>query len=222
MIVQTGPMVEMSCPPASRRCRPRSTASATARHCGTVNDTVALMLIPRAVASSIASMPARVAGILTIMLGASASNRIGLFDDRRGVLETGADRSESTGARCGRGEWRTPAAATPPRRSTTLQPPPRRCRPRSPAAAAHQVRQCAAAIRPGAIFKTMCAITGLHVAPTPPCSRLQRSSSRSAESFHRHVAVVCVISWSGLFHAAPVDMRGIIEQLRRHSPSLRK
>src|SRR5688572_16121560 len=65
------------------------------------------------------------------------------------------------------------------------------------------------------VFKTEWAITGLQVAPTPPCSRLHRSSSGSAESFHRHVAVVCVISWSGLFHAAPVDMRGIIEQLRR-------
>src|SRR6186997_3307772 len=64
------------------------------------------------------------------------------------------------------------------------------------------------------LFKTEWAITGLQVAPTPPCSRLHRSSSGSAESFHRQVAVVCVISWSGLFHAAPVDMRGIIEQPR--------
>src|SRR6185436_338412 len=67
------------------------------------------------------------------------------------------------------------------------------------------------------VFKTEWAITGLQVAPTPPCSRLHLSSSGSAESFHRHVAVVCVISWSGLFHAAPVDMRGIIEQRRSQS-----
>ena len=43
----------------SRRLSPLSTASATAIACGRVKLTVALMLIPRQVASSIASMPAR-------------------------------------------------------------------------------------------------------------------------------------------------------------------
>ena len=47
MIVQTGPMRLMSRPSASRRRRPRSTASATAIAWGTVNETVALMLTPR-------------------------------------------------------------------------------------------------------------------------------------------------------------------------------
>ena len=47
MIVQTGPMVEMSLPSRSRRRRPRSTASATATHCGSEKQTVALMLMPR-------------------------------------------------------------------------------------------------------------------------------------------------------------------------------
>ena len=58
MIVHTGPIVVMSPPSRSRRSRPRSTASATASACGTLKDTVALMLIPRAVASSIAQIPA--------------------------------------------------------------------------------------------------------------------------------------------------------------------
>src|SRR5688500_10799244 len=51
-------------------------------------------------------------------------------------------------------------------------------------------------------FSTVWAITGLHVAPTPPCSMLHRSSSGSAESFHSTVGVVCVIWCSGLFQAA--------------------
>ena len=47
MIVHTGPMVEMSFPSRSRRFSPRSQASATATHCGSVKHTVALMLTPR-------------------------------------------------------------------------------------------------------------------------------------------------------------------------------
>ena len=47
MIVQTDPMVLMSLPSFSRRFRPRSNASATATHCGSEKETVALMLIPR-------------------------------------------------------------------------------------------------------------------------------------------------------------------------------
>src|SRR5688572_12324283 len=58
-------------------------------------------------------------------------------------------------------------------------------------------------------FSTVWAITGLHVAPTPPCSMLHRSSSGSAESFHSTVGVVCVIWCSGLFQAA-AGMRAII------------
>ncbi len=71
MMVQTGPMVEMSLSSFSRLRRPRSTASATAIDWGSVNEAVALMLTPRKVASSMASMPAQVMGILTIMFGAS-------------------------------------------------------------------------------------------------------------------------------------------------------
>ena len=47
MIVQTGPIAAVSSPSASRRSSPRSIASATASACGTVKDTVALMLTPR-------------------------------------------------------------------------------------------------------------------------------------------------------------------------------
>ncbi len=73
--VQTGPIVSMGRPADSRRDSPRSTASATATACGNVNDTVALMLIPAAVASSMAGIPELVAGIFTIMFGARAANR---------------------------------------------------------------------------------------------------------------------------------------------------
>jgi hypothetical protein len=44
--------------------RPRSMASAAATHCAAVKLTVTLMLTPRQVASSMAAMPAAVAGIL--------------------------------------------------------------------------------------------------------------------------------------------------------------
>src|SRR5262245_57167551 len=40
---------------------------------------------------------------------------------------------------------------------------------------------------------TSTAMTGLHVAPTAPCSIAYASSASAAESFHRHVLVVCVI-----------------------------
>src|SRR6266550_1768860 len=76
MIVHTGPIDSMALPSASRRLSPRSTASATAMHCGRVNETVALMLIPRYVTSSIATIPALVAGILTIMFWARRLNAI--------------------------------------------------------------------------------------------------------------------------------------------------
>ena len=75
MSVHTGPMRLMSFLSFSRRFRPRSTASATAIAWGRVKLTVALMLIPRAVASSTASIPACVAGIFTIMFGASSLKR---------------------------------------------------------------------------------------------------------------------------------------------------
>jgi len=62
-------------PAAARRSRPRSTACAAASACGTVNETVALMLTPRAVASSIATRPTDVAGNFTWMFGARPANR---------------------------------------------------------------------------------------------------------------------------------------------------
>ena len=47
MIVQTEPISGRSRPSARRRSSPRSMASATATACGTVKETVALMLTPR-------------------------------------------------------------------------------------------------------------------------------------------------------------------------------
>ena len=85
MIVQTGPMPLTSWPAASRRRSPRSTASPTASAWGTVKETVALMLIPRAVTSSIAAIPADVAGILTMMFGARPSKCTACSTSRVGV-----------------------------------------------------------------------------------------------------------------------------------------
>ena len=65
MIVTIGTTLVGSPPEASNRRNPRSTASAAATACGTVKETVALMLTPRAVDSSIATIPAEVAGIFT-------------------------------------------------------------------------------------------------------------------------------------------------------------
>ena len=57
-------------PAASKRARPRSTASAAAIAWETVKTTVMLATTPRAVASSTAWRPAAVHGNLTWMLGA--------------------------------------------------------------------------------------------------------------------------------------------------------
>ena len=50
-------------------------------------------------------------------------------------------------------------------------------------------------------FRTSTTITGLQVAPTPPCSIEYDSSWMDAESFQRHVGVVCVIWCRGLLKA---------------------
>ncbi len=84
MIVTIGDIAEVSSPAAARRARPRSTASAAASACGTVNETVALMLMPRNVASSMASMPAAVAGNLTCMFGARPAKRTACSTMRTG------------------------------------------------------------------------------------------------------------------------------------------
>ena len=124
----------MSCPPARARCRPRSTASATATHCGTVKQTVALMLMPVTVAFFDGSMPARVAGILTIMFGASAIEALRLLEDGAADRDTAADRSESTAGRCGRGVRSKAGSSSARRRPTSARPPPSRSRLRSPSA----------------------------------------------------------------------------------------
>ena len=72
MIVITGPMSSVRSPSASRRLRPRSTASAAATACATLNETVALIDTPRYVASSMTAMPTFVAGNLTMMFGATS------------------------------------------------------------------------------------------------------------------------------------------------------
>ena len=84
MIVTIGVIDATSPPAAARRSSPRSTASAAASAWGTVKLTVALMLTPRKVASSMATIPAAVAGNLTWMFGASAANRTACSTIRAG------------------------------------------------------------------------------------------------------------------------------------------
>src|SRR5436190_392473 len=88
---------------------------------------------------------------------------------------------------------------------------------------------CSAAsalIRPvqyaSSFFTTSTAMTGLHVAPTAPWSIAYASSASAAESFHRHVLVVCVIWCSGLLYETPGSMvdstrpdRGLRFDIRR-------
>ena len=84
MMVTIGTTLPGSPPAAASRFSPRSTASAAAIACGTVNETVALMLTPRAVASSMATMPAEVAGSLTWRLGARPAKRMACSTIRAG------------------------------------------------------------------------------------------------------------------------------------------
>src|SRR5580698_6327711 len=49
-------------------------------------------------------------------------------------------------------------------------------------------------------LRTLTTMTGLHVAPTAPFSSEYWSSEIEAESFQRQVGVVCVISWSRLLY----------------------
>ena len=74
--VTTGPIDPVGRPAASRRASPRSIAMAACTAWATVKLTVTLTLMPRAVASSIATSPADVAGSFTMMFGAIAWNRI--------------------------------------------------------------------------------------------------------------------------------------------------
>jgi hypothetical protein len=82
MIVHTEPIEPMSLPSRSRRRRPRSKASATSRHWGREKQTVALMLMPRYVASSMAGIPALGDGDLDDHVGREPREVLGLADDR--------------------------------------------------------------------------------------------------------------------------------------------
>ena len=192
MIVQTGPIDLMSLPSISRRCRPRSTASATAMHCGRLKQTVALTLSPRWVASSMAAMPARVAGIFTITFGARRLNLIAFSSiapaSRKYRGSVWIERRPLRPACAANAGSRSFAARTDIS-STSFQPiwssvAPGRSRRSS------WIRGRHTAI---SFLRIVSAMTGFQVAPTAPFSRAYLSSSVSAESFHRHVGVVCVI-----------------------------
>src|SRR5260370_36171969 len=62
---------------------------------------------------------------------------------------------------------------------------------------------------PISFLRTPSTITGLHVAPTAPCSIEYVSSWMDAESFHRQVGVTCVISCRRLLYAT--ELVGIVD-----------
>jgi hypothetical protein len=70
MIVTTGPIDATSSPAPSRRRKPALDRLGARSAWGTVKQTVTLTLTPRAVASSMARIPAAVAGNFTMMFGA--------------------------------------------------------------------------------------------------------------------------------------------------------
>ncbi len=127
MIVMTGPIRSVGRSSASRRRRPRSTASAAASAWATENDTVALMLMPRYVASSIAATPALVVGNLTMTFGASSEKAkawvtmAGASRKRVGsvwMLSRPARPPEASKAGMSRGAARTLISATIPHASS--------------------------------------------------------------------------------------------------------
>ena len=167
-------------------------ASPAATACGTVKETVTLMLMPRYVASSIASMPTAVAGILTMMFGAREAKcsawatRAAASRRRRGSV---CIESRPLRPRCSTKIGSRRAAASTDSSSTTCHP-----ISASPAvgcsAAISAIRACQ---RGRSERIAASAMTGLHVAPTAPQPMAAVSSVRVELSFHRAVGVVSVI-----------------------------
>ena len=169
MIVQTGPIEAISLPSLSRRRSPRSTASATAMHWGRVKQTVAFTLRPRYVASSMATTPARVAGIFTITFGARRLNLMACWriasESRKKRGSVWMERRPSRPAWAANAGSRSFAALTDIS-STSVHPIRSSVAPgRSWSRASMRGRQTAISF-----FRMPTAMTGLQVAPTAPFS----------------------------------------------------
>ena len=197
MIVITGPMRVVSRPSASRRSSPRCTASAAATACATLNETVALMLTPRAVASSMAATPARVAGSFTMTFGARPSNSDACATrasaSRHSVgsvwIESRPARppdAAKAGMSSGAARWLISATiAQATSRSDQVE-----C---SPASTRARVAQWEGSAR-----QLSTTIVGLAVAPVAPNSTAYASSSRLLLSFQISVAVSAIVRPSGV------------------------
>ena len=146
--------------------------------------------------SSIATIPASVAGIFTIRLGASPA--------KCSACATSASQSRNSRGsvwidsrplrpRCSRKAGSNCAAAATDNSSTN----------RHPSSYSVAVGRCCASAeartrqRSASEHRAASAITGLQVAPTAPNPIDVSSSVGSAESFHSTVGVVCVIRRSG-------------------------
>jgi len=162
-----------------------------------VKQTVALTLSPRYVASSMAAIPALVAGIFTITFGARVLKRTACstmaLELRKKRGSVCIDSRPSRPA-CSANAGSSSLAALTDISSTSFQPIWSSVAPGSSSTSAWiRGRQMEISF-----LRIPRAMTGLHVAPTAPFSIAYVSSSMSAESFHSIVGVVCVISWRRL------------------------
>ena len=147
-----------------------------------------------------AGIPARVAGIFTIMFGASLPKRsvcsrmASLLRKLRGSVWM---ESRPLRPRCLSKAGRSSSAARTESSSMSFHP--------IWSSVADGISRISSAMRGFQFaissFSAVRAITGLQVAPTAPWEMESVSSAIEAESFHRQVGVVCVICCSGLLYA---------------------
>src|SRR5256884_3266909 len=152
-----------------------------------------------------AGIPARVAGIFTIMFGARllkrtvCSRMVSLLRKLRGSVWM---ESRPLRPRFFSKAGRSSSAARTESSSMSFQP--------IWFSVADGISRISSAIRGFQVaissFSAVRAITGLQVAPTAPWEMESVNSAIEAESFHRHVGVVCVICCSGLLYAVAAEV----------------
>src|SRR5436190_3261613 len=201
MIVTTGPIDAVDPPAASRRAIPRSIASAAAIAWATEKQTVVLTLIPRALASSIATRPAVVAGNFTMMFGARRSKW------RPCSTIRSADRNRVGSVWVERRPWRPPCASKAGSRSGAARVDISSTIAQARSASLATGRSTVSSrTRPrqwaGSFRQTSVTIVGLAVAPTAPNEIAYSSSSIAQESFQMSVAVSAIVRPSGVSTSA--------------------